>query len=299
MLTEMLMRNLCLAALLAVTSSSIVVAAQESTLIGPGDRLHVSIVDAPELDQHARVTDSGEIPVIGAGNVNVSNLTPGQAAQKVRSSLISAHYMNHPQVVLTVDQYAAQTVSVLGQVKTPGAYPIASSRSVLDAVAMAGGLTDSADRHITIKQRGVETPVEYDLSNNSSEAFSQQVLVHPGDTILVPKAGIAYVLGDVGRPGGFIMQNNHSSLTVLQAVAMAGGTARSAVPSKARLIRKAGDGFQEIPIQLSAIQKGRQPDVQLQPDDVLYIPFSYLRNMAVGGAGIAAAASAAAVYAIN
>jgi polysaccharide export outer membrane protein len=208
--------------------------------------------------------------------------------------------MNHPDVSVTVEQYATQTVSVLGQVKTPGAYPIATGRSVLSVVALAGGLTDVADRHLTI-QRGDSSKktVSYTLSNDSSTAIADSVQVLPGDTVVVPKAGIAYVLGDVGRPGGFVMQNNHSQLTALEAVALAGGTAKSAVPSHAKLIRKEPEGrYKEIALNFSAMQKGKAPDVTLQPDDVLYIPFSYLRNIAGNSSQIAASATSAAIYTI-
>ena len=115
----------------------------------------------------------------------------------------------------------------------------------------------------------------------------------------MPKAGIAYVLGDVNRPGGFVMQNNHSQLTVLQAVALAGGTPPSAVPSHAKLIRKTPEGgYQEIAVNFSAMQKGKQSDIVMEPDDILYMPFSYLRNIASTSSGIVASAASAAIYTI-
>jgi polysaccharide export outer membrane protein len=206
----------------------------ETLLIGSGDTLHVQVLDTPEMEQHPRVTDAGEIPLIGVGNLHVAGLTPAAAAAKIQESLISKHYMNHPEVTVTVEQYATQTVSVLGQVKTPGAYAIATPRSILSVIALAGGLTDSADYRLTIQRRdGSQQPVSYTLSNDPRAAIADEVPVFPGDTVVVPKAGIAYILGDVRRPGGFVMQNNHSQLTIMQAVALAGGTAPSAVPAHA------------------------------------------------------------------
>lgn len=281
-------------------SSAAFAANSESLLIGPGDTLHIQVLDTPELDQHPRVTDAGEIPLIGVGNLKVGGLTPGAAAEKVRERLISMHYMNHPQVTVTVEQYATQTVSVLGQVKNPGAYTISTPRSILSVVALAGGLTDSADFHLTIQRRdGSQSPVDYNLSNDPRAAIADEVQVYPGDTVLVPKAGIAYVLGDVNRPGGFVMQNNHSQLTVLQAVALAGGTPPSAVPSHARLIRRTSQGgYEEMALNFSAMQKGKKPDMLLQPDDIIYMPFSYVRNIASTSSGIVAAAAGAAIYTI-
>ena len=162
------------------------------------------------------------------------------------------------------------------------------------------GLSDVADRHITIQRRDSSIkPITYDLSNDANKAMSDQVKVYPGDIVLVPKASIAYVLGDVGRPGGIVMQNNHSQLTAMQAIAIAGGTQPSAVPSHARLIRRLPDGgYQNLAMNFARIQKGKDPDVLLQPDDVIYIPFSYLRNIGANVSGIIAAAASASIYTI-
>jgi len=274
--------------------------AQESLLIGPGDQLHIQVLDTPELEQRPRVTDSGDIPLTGLGTLHVAGLTPADASAKIHDFFVSSHFMNHPSISVTVDQYATQSISVLGQVKMPGVYPISAPRSVLDAIAMGQGLTDSADRHITIQRRDRSIkPITYNLSNEGDTAMENQVQVFPGDIVLVPKAAIAYVLGDVSHPGGIIMQNNHSQLTVLQAVALAGGTPSSAVPSRARLIHRSLDGtYQELNINVSRMQKGKEPDVLLHPDDVIFIPFSYLRNIGSNASGIVAAASSAAIYTV-
>jgi polysaccharide export outer membrane protein len=286
--------------LIASMSTFCFASTSETLLVGPGDTLHVQVLDTPELEQHPRVTDAGEIPLVGVGDLSVAGLTPSQAAAKIRERLISMHYMNHPDVSVTVEQFATQTVSILGQVKNPGAYPISTPRSILSVVALAGGLSDTADYHITIERRQTsQAPVTYLLSNDPRAAIADEVQVFPGDTVVVPKAGIAYVLGDVRRPGGLVMQNNHSQLTILQAVAIAGGTAPSAVPAHARLIRRTPEGgYKETAINFSAMQKGKKPDMLLEPDDVLYIPFSYLRNIASTSSGIVASTSQAAVYAV-
>jgi polysaccharide biosynthesis/export protein len=295
-------KKLCVIGLVFLASVSTLAFADtpETLLIGPGDTLHVQVLNTPEMEQHPRVTDAGEIPLVGVGNLSVAGLTPAEAAAKIRERLVSMHYMNHPDVTVTVDGYATQTVSVLGQVKLPGAYPISTPRSILSVVALAGGLTDSADYRITIERRDAsQQPVSYTLSNDARVAIAQDVQVFPGDTVIVPKAGIAYVLGDVPKPGGFVMQNTHSQLTALEAVALAGGTLPSAVPAHARLIRRTPEGgYKEIALNFSAMQKGKQADLALEPDDVVYIPFSYLRNVASTSSGIVASATSAAIYTV-
>jgi polysaccharide export outer membrane protein len=158
-------------------------------------------------------------------------------------------------------------------------------------------LTDIADRHVTIERHISHRQISYYVSNRASDFLDQTVMVNPGDKVLVPKAGIVYVLGDVGRPGGYPMTNNDGTLTVLQAVAAAGGTPGSAAPNSSRLIRRtAVGGYQSDPVPFSAMQKGKKPDIQLQAGDIVYVPFSYLRNTALGLTGIAAAATSAVIY---
>jgi polysaccharide biosynthesis/export protein len=270
---------------------------KNSLLIRPGDNLRVSVLDTPEMDQYARVTDAGEVPVQGIGNVRVVDLSPAEAATAIHDRYISSHFLNHPQVAVVVDQYATQEVTLIGEIKTPGAYPIATPRPILDVIALGGGLTDYADREILVERHGDQTnPVRYNVSNNAQQAIQDQVLVNPGDTVVVAKAGIVYVLGDVNRPGGYTMNNNESRMSLLEALANAGGTAKTAKLGHARLIRKSDHTEKEI--SLGEIQKGKQADFAMAPGDILYVPFSYAKNLVIqSSSGIASATGTAAVYA--
>jgi polysaccharide export outer membrane protein len=258
--------------------------------------LHVQVFDTPELDQHGRVTDAGNLPLLLGGNVKIATLTPADAARSIERALKDGNYLLRPRVTVTVEEYATQKVSVLGEVKTPGAYAIATPRSVLDVLTLAGGLTETADRKVLIERHGSKERVPYFVSNKADAALDSAIEVNPGDTLLVPKAGIVYVLGDVGRPGGYTMTNNDGKVSVLELMARAGGTNHSAVPSEAKIIRKTTQGYTEIALPLSALQKGHKADLMLEPDDIVYVPFSYVRNIAMNAGGIAASASAALIY---
>jgi polysaccharide export outer membrane protein len=271
-----------------------------SLLIAPGDNLHISVLDMPEMEQSARVTDAGDVPVQGVGNVRVVNMTPAEAAAAIHDRFVSSHFLNHPEVSVVVDQYATQEVILIGEVRTPGAYPIATPRPILDVVALGGGLNDVADRNVLVERHGDQTNlIHYYLSNDAEQAIKEQVLVNPGDTVVVAKAGIVYVLGDVNRPGGYTMSNNESKMSLLEALANAGGTTKTARLSHVRLIRKID--HTETQISLGDIQKGKQPDLAMSPGDVLYVPFSYAKNLVISNsAGIVGAASStgsAAIYA--
>lgn len=269
----------------------------ESLTIGPGDLLHVKILEAPELEQSTRVTDAGAITLILGGTVRVAGLPPAQAAIAVANALIQGHYVLTPHVGVTIEQTATENVTVIGQVRSPGSYPLGTSRPVLDVLALAGGLTELADRKITIQRRLSKEQLTFVVSNSASTALDNSVAVFPGDTVIVPKANVVYILGDVNRPGGIAMVTNDSQLSALQAISLAGGTPPNAVPSHARLIRKQADGTHvDLPLQLSAMQKGKQPDIELRADDIIYVPFSYARNMAVGAGTVVGATSSAAIY---
>jgi polysaccharide biosynthesis/export protein len=282
---------------LTLLLTSTLFAQQESLVIGPGDEVHVQVFDTPDLNEDARVTDSGELPLVLGGKIKLASLTPVEAARSIEAALISSHVMYYPRVMVTVTQYATQNVTVFGQVLKPGTYPIDTPRSVVDVLGLAGGLTDLADRRVTIERHTSHRQITYYVSNRSDDLLDQKVMVNPGDKVVVPKAGIVYVLGDVGRPGGYPMTNNDGTLTVLQAISDAGGTQSSAVPSHTRLIRRtAAGGYQSDPVPFSAMQKGKKPDIPLQAGDIVYVPFSYLRNAALGLTGIAAAATSAVIY---
>jgi polysaccharide export outer membrane protein len=283
--------------LLFLSATNHLTAQNESLLIGRGDLLHLQVYDTPEMEQHARVTDSGSIPFSFLGNVSVSGLTPAQAAEQIEHRLVAAGIMLHPQVTVRVEAYATQNASVMGQVQKPGSYEIDTGRKVVEVLAMAGGLLDIADRHITIQRFGAaQQKVEYYYSNSALTALSEDPMVYPGDTVIVPKAAVVYVLGDVSKPGGYPISTNNSTMTVLQAIALAGYANHTAAVGKSKLVRETAAGVVEIDLQVNAMQKGKKPDVALLADDVVYVPFSFMRNIGINGQGILASATSAAIY---
>jgi polysaccharide biosynthesis/export protein len=281
---------------LFVALASGLCAQQDRLLIGPGDMLHIVVFDTPELEQHQRVSENGIARLEFLGDVHVSDLTPADAAHEIERQLIANKLVLHPEVTVTIEQYATQSVSVLGEVHQPGSFQITAPRSVVDMIAMAQGMTPTADRNITIKRHQSGEKVTYFFSNDANAAFDRNVLVYPGDTVLVPKAAIVYVLGDVRNPGGYTMDDNRSQLTALQTIALAGGLNKTAVLNHTRLIRKTGSGgFTETSLEIAKMQKGHEGDVPLQAGDIIYVPFSYAKGVALGAAGIAASVSGAAV----
>ena len=294
------MRNIFLVVCVVCAISCGICAAQnESLLIGPGDMVQVDVLDTPEMSQQVRVTDGGDIPLAYLGTMHVAGDTPGAAAERIQQALTQRGIMRHPEVTVRVQEYATQDVAVLGQVHSPGSYPIATAQTILKVLSLAGGVLDTADRHIVVKRRATQEQVDYYLSNNPSQAFEAIVTVHPGDTVLVSRAPVVYILGDVNRPGGYAIATNDSHLMLLQAMAMAGSASKTSAPSRARLIRKTPNGVTETALHLDEIEKGKREDIELRADDIVYVPFSMMKNLAVNSASIAASTAGAAMYAIH
>ena len=268
----------------------------ESLVIGPGDLVSVHVFREPDLDGRLRVKDAGTIALPLVGSVAVAGLAPADAAARIAERYSTGGFLNHPQVSVLIEESATQQVAVLGEVAHPGTVPLASPRSLLDVLAQAGGLLKTADRHVTIR-RPSGAPVTVLVPNDAAaDLASARILVSPGDTVIVPRAGIVYVLGDVGRPGGYLMQDD-AQLSLLQALALASGATRTASENSARLIRKHNGVTTEQTLHLKAMEHGKQPDLALQNDDIVYIPFSFTKNLALGASSIAASASSAIVYA--
>ena len=270
---------------------------KESLLIGPGDIVHIQVFETSELEQATRVSDSGQLELKLGGDVKLAGTTAQEAGHIIEARLRQLGYIKDPHVLVSVQEYATQKVSVYGEVKNPGVFSISTARPIVSVLAMAGGLTDLADRHIIVERHGTSEKIPYFVSNSPQDQ-THVLNIEPGDTVTVPKVKIVYILGDVRLPGGYTMANNQSSLTVLQLVARAGGTNYSAVPSNSRLIRKNDDGGStETKLPLSDMQKGKKPDQVLKGDDIVYVPFSYLRNLVTtGSGGIPASVASSAIY---
>jgi polysaccharide export outer membrane protein len=244
-----------------------------------GDLVEVAVYNVAELTTKARVSSKGEIYLPLIDYVHVADLTAEEAEGLIQKRLSDGGFVRNPHVTLFVDQYASQGASVLGEVAKPGVYPVPGEQRLFDLISAAGGFTEKAGRSITVTHRDQpDKPVTVALSRNVSDNPESNVPVLPGDTIIVRKADLVYVVGDVGRPSGFLMDSGH--LTVLQAIALAGGTTRTANLGGARIIRKGPDGITETSVELKKILRAKAPDVTMQADDILFVPTSAAKAFA-------------------
>ena len=267
--------------------------------IAPGDLLHITVFDVPEMTQEVRIGAKGEAQISLIGNINLAGLTGEEAAEAIARELRNRKLLLSPQVNVLIKEFASQGVSVIGEVQHPGVYQVLGSRSLLDLISMAGGLTNVADTRITVKRRrGSEQAITVKLKTDDPDtSLNNNVQIYPGDLIVVPRAGIVYVLGDVNRPGGFVMQDS-GKITLLQALAQAGGASKNASLSKAVLMSKNAQGYATTKLHVDKIEKGETPDLELHANDILFVPNNRLKNALSGTQSAMSAIGSASIYAV-
>lgn len=264
--------------------------------IGSGDLIEVRVFGT-DYAKTSRVSETGDAALPLVGSVHVGGLTTKEARDVITRDLVKGELYREPQVSVFIKEYSTQRVTIVGEVAKPGMYPRLGEHRLLDLISSAGGFTPKAGKLITITHRGETTPaatVEY--IGGSGQQISSNLDVQPGDTVYVSPAGVVYVLGNVNRPSGFVM-DNHGSMSVLEALAMAGGTTPHSSLNSAKVIRRTPEGMQEIPVPLNKILGAKSEDLALQAGDVLFIPGSVTSGVfQQSAASILQTATGVAVY---
>ncbi len=308
--------------------------------IGPEDLLEISVLEAPDLNRTVRVSDDGAISLALLGPVQAAGLSTRELQADVQDRLRQT-YMKDPQVSVFVQEMRSHPVSVFGAVEKPGVYQIRYAKTLVEVLSMAQGLAnDAGDTVIVVRHQGAaaDPPLASAFGNSlnvatdhtseiamsvpgpatgatsSTESITvslkdlldssnprSDVLVYPGDLVKVARAGIVYVLGQVHKPGGFLLKTNEN-ISVLQAIALAEGVTPNSKGKEARIFLAGGsnESRKEIAINLDKIMAGKAPAPLLKPDDVLFVPNSAgketLHVLEQSTAGIVGALGGAAIY---
>ncbi len=265
-----------------------------SLQLGVGDLVEMTVYDVPELTTKTRISSTGDIYCALIGPTHVAGLTLQEATQLIQKRL--SEFLKDPYVSLFVSEYASQGASVLGEVARPGVYPVLGEQHLFDLISASGGLTEKAGHSITVTHRNdPKNPVVLPVSRNLSDNPQSNIPVFPRDTVIVRKADVAYVVGDVARPSAVLMDAN--GLTVLKAVALAGGTSRTAKLNGAKILRKGPTGMTETPVELKKILHAKAPDLPMLADDILVVPSS--TGKIIAGRTLEAAMQAATIVSVT
>ena len=308
-------------------------------VIGRGDLLAIEVFDVPEFTREVRVSQTGTIglPLVPV-RLQVSGLTEQQVQQKITEVLESNGLISHPEVIVSVKEKKSKPITIVGAVVHPMVYEADRPVTLLEALAEAGGIANDAGDTVIITRpdqsaqsneppeilpQDVQgTPAKTETSatpptieppdltntitvnlNDLLEAgnVKNNIQLMGGDIVTIPHAGIVYVLGAVGRPGGFVVTNDRAQLSTLKALALAGGLIPTAKKSQAVIIRKDQAGQQhQVVVDLGKILKQETEDVRLQASDVLYVPVSGTKAVVFKSAAIILSiATAAAIFRVG
>ena len=247
--------------------------------LGAGDLIELSVYGVPDLNTKARIGNGGDVYLPLIDYVHIADLSVDEAQDLIQKRLEDGGFVRNPHVSIFVNESASQAVNMMGEVSRPGAYPVIGERRLFDLISAAGGLTDKAGRNVTIIHRqNPDRKVELHLPSNLADDTENNVAITPGDTIIVARAGIVYVVGDVARPSGFMIEDN--TLTVLKALALAGGGTRTASLNGSKILRQTPTGLQQIPIQLKKVMQAKAADIAMLKGDVLFVPGSAAKSVA-------------------
>jgi len=270
---------------------------QNRYLIGPGDVLDIRIYNRPLLSRESvRVDERGMIRMPLVNEIKAQCRTESSLADEVSKSYLE--YLNNPNVEVFVKDYQSKPVMVLGAVRTPGRFQLQRSVTLTEIISLAGGLsetaggrtqiTHSASRPVCEEAASVpgETVEFYDIDDllKADKSGKQIPFVQPGDTINVLEADKAFIVGNVLKPSVIPLKE---TVTISQAVAIAGGTLADTRTDHVRVLRqpKPGGPKSEIIVDLKAINRREAEDIILQSNDIIEVPPSTGRRILRGIAG--------------
>ena len=229
-----------------------------------GDTIRITVFQSPDLSLETRISEAGVISYPLLGSVNLAGLTVAQAEQRIATGLRTGNFVNQPQVSINVVAARGNQVSVLGQVGRPGRYPLETGEVRLtDIVATAGGVAAGASDIIVVvgTRNGQPYRAEVDLPTVfGPNRRSADILLQNGDVIWVERAPTIYMYGEVQRPGAMRLERN---MTVMQALASAGGLTLRGTARGLRVSRKDANG----------ITREVEPAMTdtLRPDDIVFV----------------------------
>lgn len=250
--------------------------------IGAKDLLEITVFQLPDLNQTVRVSEDGSITLPLLGKVAIAGLTKEELEKKLAVLLFEKNFLKNARVTVFIKEYQSSQVAVIGAVVKSGMYDLIGHTTLLQMISQAGGLTDRASNELFILREDKKTRVQSrividldDLINKGNQKLN--VPLESGDTINIPIDQIinVFVFGEVRNPGALQVRMS-KKITILQAIAQAGGLTEGASKRGITVTRKDRKSGKEtkIKLNLNDVIKGRIPAIELQEGDVVYVPNS-------------------------
>lgn len=248
--------------------------------LSAGDLITVHVFEQGDYIPEVRLAADGSALLPLIGTVQLSGLTVTQAEELIAQKLKDAGIYRNPQVTIQVVEGPNQVATVMGE--THAVVPIVGSRRLLDVLATAGGLPTTASHVIAISRPGVAEPIVVDLGTDPLRSALANIPIFPGDTIIVSRIGVVYMVGNFKSPGT-IPLTQYAPLTLMQATALSGGLMWQGKYDDVRLIRTVGDHRSVVKVDIQRILHGKDPDPILQANDIVFIPDSAMKAFIANG----------------
>jgi polysaccharide export outer membrane protein len=256
------------------TDAAILMPGQRDPVVNAGDLVVVRILGTTDFAPPVRVNIDGNIQLPLIGLVRIGGLTVDKAEDQIARRLTAAGMYVNPQVTVQVTEAAIQFAAVEGEMH--GIIPLSGDRRLLDVLAAAGPMPVTASHTITILRPGVEKPIVVDLGTNPEKSAEADIQILPGDTILVSRVGVVYVLGAFKTQGAIPLQQN-SPLTLMQVTALSGGVGFEGRYKDLRIVRSVGLTRTVVKLDIKKVLDGKAPDPVLQADDIVFLPSDNLK----------------------
>jgi polysaccharide export outer membrane protein len=257
----------------------------------PGDVVLISTYGVAELTNLSlKIGSGGEVVLPYLGSVKLAGLTVSEAAIFLSSALKNGGLLVDPQMSVQLIDSPTRIITVVGEVQRPAPVPAFGHLRLLDVISACGGFTPLASHRITVQRPGDPAPIIVEIGVDPKAAELSDISLMAGDTVIVPKVGSVFVVGEVKASAAYPLSSN-TPITVMRAITLAGGVKYSAALSKVRVIRTTADNQRvEIMLDLKKLMNGEQQDIALASDDVLFVPAnSFKAALAAGGATVLSA----------
>jgi polysaccharide export outer membrane protein len=262
------------------TNRTILYPPVRDVLLTNGDVLSIRIFGQGAYTETVRIGTDGNVLLPLIGVVHLGGLSVTQSEQLIAEQLSADGMYSDPQVTIEITEGPNAVVTFAGEMHS--VVPIAGSRRLLDVISLGGGLPATASHVVTIHRPGVAEPIVVDLGVDPMSSQLADVPVFAGDTIVVSRIGIVYMLGSFKTPGTIAL-TPYQPLTLLQATALSGGPAFEAKNSDLRIIRTVGDRRELVKVDIHAVLYGTAPDPILQPNDIVFLPNSVFKSSITNG----------------
>jgi polysaccharide biosynthesis/export protein len=293
--------------------------------IGPQDLLDINVFEAAELNRSVRVSENGEVSLPLLSGIQVEGLTARQLENVLAERM--REFVKDPHVSVMVTAVESHPISVIGEVNKPGVFQVRGSKTLLEMLSMAQGLAPEAGDEVMVMRNagsnhmqesghdvqlqgqsaGPAATVANETSSTEPRASivsinlrhllnsrdpTLNVPVYAGDIVKVTHAGIVYVVGAVKKPGGFTLRGSEQ-MSLLKAIALAEGLSNTSAKSRTRIIRtdESTGKRSEIAVDMGKILDGKQPDMNLQTADIVFVPSSAGKTAMYRGADAAVTAA--------